>query len=46
MDKLPNHSPFERYKMPKNTLPVGFWLPITLLATAFTLMVFLSPLFY
>lgn len=32
--------------MPKNTIPVGFWLPLALLATVFTLMVFLSPLFY
>lgn len=32
--------------MPKETLPVGFWLPLALLATVFMLLVFLSPLFY
>lgn len=31
--------------MPKNTISVGFWLPLAVLAMAFMLLVFLSPLY-
>ncbi len=30
--------------MPKNTLPIGFWLPLSIMAALFALLVFLPVL--